>query len=115
MPLRLLPSRHAPVPRGRRAAGTLLHARGPSRPRRPLHPWLFSRRMQCVLPRPGRGTPRAYAVERPLSRPRGARPLLSELLLSLQGRRVAMLRRQRMAAHRRLAGIVRQALLFQEE
>ena len=59
-----------------------------------------------VLPRQGRGTPQADAVERPLgSRPRGVRPLLGELLLSLHGRRVVLLRRRRLDARRRLAGI----------
>ena len=47
------------------------------------------------------------------SRPRGVRPLLGELLLSLHGRRVALLRRWWLDASRRLAGIARQALLFE--
>ena len=54
----------------------------------------------------GRGTPHADALERPLgSRPRGVRPLLGKLLLSLHGRRMARLRRTGLDARRRLAGI----------
>ena len=110
LPLHLLPPRHVPVPRRRRAAGILRHERGhggASRPRRSLRPRLFPRGMRGVLPRQGRGTPHADALERPLgSRPRGVRPLLGRVLLPLHGRRVVLLRRQRMdatSASRRLA------------
>jgi hypothetical protein len=112
MSLHLLPPRHVPVPRGRRPAGTLRHARGrggASRPWRPLRPRLFPRGMRGVLPRQGRGTPHADAVVRPLAAlPRGVRPLLGLLFIFIYGRRVVLLRRTGLDAHRRVARLAEQ-------
>ena len=109
LPLHLLPPRHVSVTCGEGAGATLLHPRGrgnTSRPGRPLCAWRHHRRMRGVLPRQGRGTPRADAVGRPLATlARGLRPILGELRLSVHGRRVVLFRRRRLDARRGAAGV----------